>query len=442
MRIKHLGFLATFAAFLIVSPTACSLGNLLEGNDPDQGLTLLPGEVTTYTGAVGVYRSTIQTLARALSLVSEDVGVITDELTASNRQNVDARTSSSLGNGIGSASYAALQSTRVRAAQSVELLQKYGTEEDYPKLGHAYAMEAYAITLLAELFCSGVPLTEVPLDGHMQYTRGFSTTELLERAVVLFDSAHSYGKDSLPIATFASVGKGRALLGLGRYADAAAAVAQVPAGANYTVQFIAQTYGIPFWTGAVGAATNNAVLSSEGTNGIRWTADSAKLQDPRVALSVRDSVRYTPTIRQLKYVGGTVNVVVADAIAAQLIRAEAELQPAAAPSGPWLATINAARATLATPLLPPLTDPGTPAGRIDLLFRERAFWFYLNGSRLGDLRRLVRQYDRLPAQVYPTGVYLGNSLSIGSYGNEYVFTLPPSEEDLNPVYDGCIDKLP
>ena len=40
--------------------------------------------------------------------------------------------------------------------------------------------------------------------------------------------------------------------------------------------------------------------------------------------------------------------------------------------------------------LGPLQDPGTPDGRVDLLFHERAFWLYLTGHRQGDLRRLIR----------------------------------------------------
>jgi len=35
-------------------------------------------------------------------------------------------------------------------------------------------------------------------------------------------------------------------------------------------------------------------------------------------------------------------------------------------------------------------DPGTQVGREDLLFRERAFWLFATGHRLGDLRRLAR----------------------------------------------------
>src|SRR5258708_12475837 len=45
-----------------------------------------------------------------------------------------------------------------------------------------------------------------------------------------------------------------------------------------------------------------------------------------------------------------------------------------------------------TPVMAPLADPGTQAGRVALLFREKAFWTFGRGQRLGDLRRLMRDY--------------------------------------------------
>jgi hypothetical protein len=49
----------------------------------------------------------------------------------------------------------------------------------------------------------------------------------------------------------------------------------------------------------------------------------------------------------------------------------------------------------------PLTDPGNQGARIDLLFRERAFWTFGRGQRLGDLRREIRVYNKTAAQVFP-----------------------------------------
>lgn len=64
--------------------------------------------------------------------------------------------------------------------------------------------------------------------------------------------------------------------------------------------------------------------------------------------------------------------------------------------------------------LGPLVDPGTAAGRVDVLFQERAFWLYMTGRRLDDLRRLIKFYGRNAETVFPTGLYPGGSG--GRYG--------------------------
>ena len=70
----------------------------------------------------------------------------------------------------------------------------------------------------------------------------------------------------------------------------------------------------------------------------------------------------------------------------------------------WLGKLNDARATSAGTLAA-LADPGTDDARVDLLFRERAFWMYFTSHRIGDLRRLVRQYGRAQETVWPSGNY-------------------------------------
>ena len=87
--------------------------------------------------------------------------------------------------------------------------------------------------------------------------------------------------------------------------------------------------------------------------------------------------------------------------------------------------------------LPPLADPGTEAGRIDLLFRERAFWLYLTTHRVGDLRRLVRQYNRPASAVWPTGAYFKG----GTYGPDQNIT-PSFAERNNANWEGCTDRNP
>jgi hypothetical protein len=84
--------------------------------------------------------------------------------------------------------------------------------------------------------------------------------------------------------------------------------------------------------------------------------------------------------------------------------------------------------------LTPLTDPGTATARVDLMFRERAFWMYLTGHRLGDLRRLVRQYGRAKESVYPTGAYHKQALIRGT---QATFVIPQPEEN-NANFDPSV----
>ena len=88
--------------------------------------------------------------------------------------------------------------------------------------------------------------------------------------------------------------------------------------------------------------------------------------------------------------------------------------------------------------LPPLDDPGTPEGRVDLLFRERAFWLYLTAHRQGDLRRLARHYSRRVEMVFPWGSYPGGA---GVYGTSVVALVPASEQQLNSQYTGCLPGI-
>jgi len=64
-----------------------------------------------------------------------------------------------------------------------------------------------------------------------------------------------------------------------------------------------------------------------------------------------------------------------------------------------------------------------------MLFRERAFWLYLTGTRLGDMRRLVLQYNRPISAVYPVGQTARGT----PFGNDVVFPVPFDEEQ-NPLF--------
>jgi hypothetical protein len=120
----------------------------------------------------------------------------------------------------------------------------------------------------------------------------------------------------------------------------------------------------------------------------------------------------------------------ASGIEARLIEAEAALQ--VGNNNAAMQAINTLRQSAG---LPALATPGTAAARVDLLFRERGFWLYLTGHRLGDLRRLVRQYGRPEASVFPTGDYHKG----GAYGSDVNFPVS-SDERNNPNFEACLDR--
>jgi hypothetical protein len=61
------------------------------------------------------------------------------------------------------------------------------------------------------------------------------------------------------------------------------------------------------------------------------------------------------------------------------------------------------------------------------------------GTRTGDMRRLIRQYGRTAANVFPTGTWHKG----GQYGSDVNIILPLAEAN-NPVEGAgiCLDRNP
>jgi len=140
-----------------------------------------------------------------------------------------------------------------------------------------------------------------------------------------------------------------------------------------------------------------AVGNREGGNGLPF----ASANDPRVPVvfkRVRPSPPNDSLFDQLKYTSATAPMVLMSGIEARLIAAEAALHEP--DPDKMMDTLNMLRATVGLGALP---LPATFAEQVDLLYRERAFWLYFTGLRLGDLRRLVLNYGRDPETVFPTG---------------------------------------
>jgi hypothetical protein len=248
--------------------------------------------------------------------------------------------------------------------------------------------------------------------------------------------------------------KARALMDLKQYAAAATAVAAVPTDYAYTVTFKNSSIINNIWELNISEARYVVGDSADALGTLSNALPFFSEGDPRVPTDAggRAFDSTTPWVGQLIWSKDGPNqgdedpVAVVNGIDARLYESEARL--AAGDIAGWLTTLNDLRTgptkvsdavTIGGPVgevLPPLVDPGTPAARVSLQFREKAFWTYGRGERLGDLRRLVRQYNRPATQVFPTGAYFKG----GTYGTDVNLPVPQAELN-NPTYKGCIDRI-
>ncbi|HSJ10403.1 MAG TPA: hypothetical protein VK928_10830 [Longimicrobiales bacterium] len=334
----------------------------------------------------------------------------------------------------------------LRSAEQYEALQPGSA-------GHAESLNLYGYTLVlfAENYCSGVPLSSLTATGAVEYGEPQTTVQLLEAAVAAFADAEAVAVQAGATQQrhLAAVGRARALLGLGRHADAAVAANGVPTSFSYQVfhsENSARQNNGSYAYQVIGRRWS--VADSEGTNGLPFRS----AMDPRVPWMRGTGAQATafdnsPLYLTLKYPSYSSPVVLASGVEARLIEAEAALR---AGNGAWLVTLNALRA--APPsyypaaqfpgigAMAPLTDPGSDGARVDMLFGERAYWTYLTGHRLGDMRRLVRQYGRTQAQVFPTGEWgVWTSEKSGDYGTDVNFIIPFDELN-NPQFTGCLNR--
>jgi hypothetical protein len=171
------------------------------------------------------------------------------------------------------------------------------------------------------------------------------------------------------------------------------------------------------------------VSDREGVNGL----DFRSAGDPRVP-TTNLGKGFDQTVDLVlfsKYSSLSSSIVLASGIEARLIEAEAQLKNGNPNDA--LAILNALRTTVAG--LAPLSLQATSTAQVDQLFRERAFWMFGTAHRHGDLRRLIRQYQRAPESVFPTGAYKGGQ----TYGTDVNFA-PDVTQMGNPNYKGCLNR--
>ena len=322
-----------------------------------------------------------------------------------------------------------VQPTRIHALQTIGVLEQSLPAQRW-RIGESFGFLAYTEAFLAELFCSGVPLSSINADFTPNLGQPMTTAQIYERALADFDSAIAYSTDSARILNMARVGRARVLLDQGKFAEAAAAAAPVPTSFSFLTEHSAAVN-----PNALFFTTNSTTIADKkGGNGLDYLSSN----DPRIPrVFVAKGVDPAIDVYRMGVITSQASSsILASGIEARLIDAEAKLQ--AGDVTGWLAALNALRAGTAG--LSPLTDPGTADARVNLLFRERAFWMFGNGHRAADMRRLLRQYGRALTTVYPVGPYKYG----GSFLEESTIPFDYTETLNNPNLGGkqCLDRKP
>ena len=337
---------------------------------------------------------------------------------------------------------------RLSGSQAAQLLAQYSPTAPGWHRAEMFFVQAYTETLMAEHYCNGLIMSSV-VDGVEQYGAPMTNVAAYERALAHADSGLALitgtTTDDVRVRGALQVVKGRILMNLDRHAEVAAAVGPVLTAHRYNMFHSQTSNEVAIWN------LNNSlrrynVSGGEGGVGINF----ATANDPRLPTCAGGSAaciaagitgtrtfdnNTTPAFRaQLIWPTRDATVYIASGNEARLLEAEAQIRANPTTGGTYLAILNALRTTVAG--LTPLVDPGTNAGRVDQLFNERAFWLFGKGHRLGDLRRLVRQYGRTEVQVFPNGVYHKG----GNYGTGMNFPVPQAEDNNPLAAGGCIDR--
>ncbi|HUF65631.1 MAG TPA: hypothetical protein VMM17_06595, partial [Gemmatimonadaceae bacterium] len=370
--------------------------------------------------------------------------------------------------------YGSLHQARLNSRRAFAVVAEFSTAAtaaaDARTQSLLRTIEGYTYVTFSEGWCGGVPFSRIPDTGPLdpaatEFGVALTTNQMNDTAVTRFNEARTLQSTN----RFAAVGLGRALLNLGRYQEAATAVAAVPTtfvhfiehspstGAQNNPVFSLQSngrYGISNLEGATSpTGTSRPDAPTSGSAAPPLTAAGAEglpfrgFQDPRVPYRSRPNC-FTGSVRcwlNNNYPDFEADVPVASGVEARLIEAEAAYQRGDFVT--MMAKLNELRANASANLavlyprqvqtfpaiglatLAPLTDPGTAEGRRNLVFQERALWMYNTGHRQGDLRRLVRNYGLASTAVWPTGPHFRGS----SYGDDVAYPVPFNEEN-NPSF--------
>jgi starch-binding outer membrane protein, SusD/RagB family len=362
-----------------------------------------------------------------------------------------------------------LERVRTAVDQAIPAMQKWRPTETV-NIAELYLARGNAEMQLASDFCNGIPLSDAstatsPTD--VKYSDPLKVVEVFQTAIKSLDSGYALlvGVDTASdVGRAIKVTKARALLGIDAQANAAAAAALmngIPTNWKYQHTYAASSGSNALWGQPNSSRRYNVGDSLEGNAHDILVANNIPFfssKDPRVPSKYTISTKGDTTKSQDGLIFSRTTslwsqespVDVANGIDARLIEAEAQfIGSNYSGANGTLAILNALRSssqiltnnvTVAANALPQLTDPGTDSARVAQLFREKAFWTFSRGERLGDLRRLIRQapYSQWfnANNTFPTGTHYRG----GTYGPDVNLPVPKDEENNNPKFHGCLDR--
>lgn len=445
------------AGALAAASIGCNRDTLLQVTSPD---IVDPNSIESSDGAEGQRVGAIGRFKLMTALDESSWfygGLLVDEWKSSDtftqRNETDQRVVT-VENTLVTVAYRRIHQTRIQAVQAIKGLRTWQPTQK-TKVAEMWFLKSYAEMQAASDFCNGQPFAEVNVaNASADVGSPISSVDAFKMALASADSGLATigtptASDSLGqrVLNGLNVVRGRILLNLGQPAQAATAVAAVPKTFSWNLT----------WPASQGKEDN--VIWVLGNSSRRYTVqDSADRQggviansmpfvsakDPRVPTTKLSNFGFdgvTPHDGQQVFPAFNSPVPVANYVDAQLILAESQI---AQGNAAGIATLNALRTgptnigTVTVSGMTALTDPGTKPAQLQLLLRERAFWTFGRGERLGDLRRAIRVYQFTPAQVFP-GQGSINPRTNSAYGPDVNLPVPQAETN-DGKFSACSDR--
>ena len=454
MRVSHARRLRALGALLPVAAAAAGACNdFLNVPNPS---AVQVGQLSDSLNAPALVNGAIGQFQTMVGFTALYGGLLADE-TRNGHNNIsfapiDQRNVSNL-NDLLNAPYSTIQQARYSADTVADRVSNYADHargRDL-RIARLRALGGFAYTVLAENFCNA------PINGGALQTPAQLLATALQRvdtAVAIVRAAKAAGNTAAAgdtILGLALVTGARASLSLGDTARARAYASQVAAPFNEFRTYY--TEGIPASTAtpvnpyynAMGSPVASTANTGQATGGFSYSSASLwavvdtafiGLNDPRVPMTPR---RVSTLNASAQFVankprsfGGYVppstafpagqamtpgaSIRVASLLEAQYILAEVNGGNAATRT-----FVNAQRAGAGLAA----STATTPAALLADLRDQRRREFYLDGHRLGDLRRYKAQYG---VDQFPSGPYYSG----GTFGTTECFPVPIAEINANP----------